>query len=101
MTVVELHHEATGGGARHNGATPLCYENRSAHGGATRMLEDDVGVLTDEAADVFAEAPPFLLVLGVLVGPKLVAGRLAVDHVLASHLVEQLGPLGGTHHADR
>ena len=65
------------------------------------MLEHDVGVLADELADLLAEPAPLRLVLGVLVGPEAVVLGRAVDDGLAAHVVEQLGPLGRRHDADR
>ena len=52
------------------------------------MLEDDVGILTDQVADVLAEASPFALVVGVLVLPELVLAGSTVDHRVDSHRVE-------------
>src|SRR5205807_3486100 len=70
------------------------------HGLAAGMLEHDAGVLPDQAADVLAQAAPLALVLGVLIAPEAVAGRLAVDHRLAAEVLQQLDLLGRAHHAD-
>src|SRR3954453_11067015 len=45
VPVVELHHVAGRGGARHHRAAPLAHEDRRAHGSAARVLEDDVWVV--------------------------------------------------------
>src|SRR3954467_11732486 len=58
VAVVELDHVARGGGARHHGAAPLAHEDRRAHCLAAGVLEHDVGVVADQAADVLAEAAP-------------------------------------------
>ena len=66
------------------------------------MLEHDVDVLAAvQLTDLLAEATPFGLVLRVLVGPELVSLGAAVDHGLAAHAVEHLGPLGRRDHTDR
>ena len=53
------------------------------------------------AADVLAEAAPLRLVLGVLVLPEPVVGRLAVDDRLHPEVVQELDLVRGRHHADR
>ncbi|MEZ5142523.1 MAG: hypothetical protein R2726_08410 [Acidimicrobiales bacterium] len=58
---------------------PRAAEHRRTEGLAAGVLEHDVDIATDEAADVLAEPAPLALVLGVLVGPELVARLLAVD----------------------
>ncbi len=45
VAVVVLDHVARGGGAGDDGARPLAGEDRGPHGLATRVLEDDVGVV--------------------------------------------------------
>jgi hypothetical protein len=57
------------------------------------VLEDDGRVLTDQPSDLLAQAAPLALVLGVFVLPELVALGRAVDHVLAAHVAQQVGPL--------
>ena len=73
----------------------LAREDRRPHGLAPGVLEDDVDVLTDQAPDVLAQTPPLGLVLGVLVLPEPVVGRLAVDHRLDPEVVEELHLRGG------
>src|SRR6478672_1981836 len=67
VPVVELDHVARRGGARDDRAAPFAHEDRRPHGVPSRVLEDDVGVVADESADVLAEAAPLALVLGVVV----------------------------------
>src|SRR6202008_3379088 len=76
------------------------HEDRRAHGLATGMLEHDGRVLADERPDVLAEPPPLTFVLGVLVAPEAVAGRLSVEHVLDAELVQQLDLVGRGHDPD-
>ena len=54
------------------------------------MLEHDVDVVADQAADVLAQAAPLRLVLMELVLPELVVGHLAIDDRLDPELVEQV-----------
>src|SRR5690606_12742412 len=101
VTVVVLDHVAGGRGAGDDRAATLGDEHRGAHGRAPGVLEDDVGILAGERADLLAEPPPLPLVLGVLVGPELVALFATIDHTLAAHRLQELHPVGRGHHADR
>ena len=101
VAVVVLDHVARGGRAGDDGAGPLAGEDRGAHGLAAGVLEDDVGVVADQGADVLAQAAPLGLVLGVLVLPEPVAGRLAVDDGLDAEVVEEGHLLGRGDHPDR
>ncbi len=65
------------------------------------MFEDDVRIVAQHAAHLFAQAAPLTLVLGVLVGPEPVTLGLAVDDELATHCVEELGPLRRRNHTHR
>ena len=101
VAVVVLDHEAGGGGAGDDRAAPSGDEDRRAERLAAGMLEDDLRVPAHEATDVLAQPAPLLLVLGVLVGPELVARGLAVDDGLDAELVEQVDLVRRGHHADR
>src|ERR1700684_4072017 len=92
MTIVVLDHVATCRGTGDNGSPAPGDEDTRAHGRATGVLKDNVGVSADQLAYVFAESAPLALVLGVLVLPEAVVHRLAVDHVLTSHFAQSLGP---------
>ena len=86
VAVVVLDHVAAGRRAGDDRAAALGHEHARAHGRASRVLEDDVGVVADQGADVLAEAAPLGLVLGVLVLPEPVVAARAVDDVLAAQL---------------
>ena len=101
VAVVVLDHESARRRAGDDGAAPRAHEHRRAHGRTTRVLEHDVGIAADELPDPLAEPSPLGRVLGLLVLPELEALGLAVDHVLDAQCVEQLGPLGARHDADR
>ena len=101
VAVVVLDHVARRGRAGHDRPRPLAGEHRRTHRLPPRVLEDDLGLGADQAADVLAEAAPLRLVLGVLVRPEAVVRRLAVDHGLDPEVVEQLDLLGRGHDADR
>ena len=101
MAVVVLDHVAAGGGAGDDRAAAGGDEDRRAERLAARVLEHDLGVAPDEAADVLAQAAPLALVLVELVGPELVAGGLAVDHRVAAHRPQDVALVGRRHDADR
>ena len=101
VAVVVLDHVARGCRAGHDGAAPLGREHRGPHGLASRMLEDDVHVVTHQGTDVLAQPTPLGLVLGVLVLPESVVGHLAVDDRLHPQVVEEVDLGGRRHHPDR
>ena len=90
VAVVVLDHVAARRRAGHDRAAALGDEDARPHGLATRVLEDDVGVLAHQAADVLAQTAPLGLVLGVLVLPEPVPALLAVDHVLTAQFAQRL-----------
>ena len=94
MAVVVLNHVTRCCGTGHDGATTLGDKDTGAHRGTTGVLEHNVGVFTNEVADVLAQATPLGLVLGVLVLPELVAGFLAVDDVLTTQFTEHVSLVG-------
>ena len=100
VAVVVLDHVARGGRTGDDDAAPLGGEDRGPHGLAARVLEDDVGVVAHQGPDVLAQPAPLRLVLGVLVLPEPVAGRLAVDDRLDPEVVEELHLLRRGDHPD-
>jgi hypothetical protein len=101
VAVVVLDHVARGGGAGHDGPRPLAGEHRCPHGLAPGCSKTISGSPPTRVPDVLAEAAPLRLVLGVLVAPEPVAGRLAVDDRLDAEVVEQGHLLGRRDDADR
>ena len=101
MAVVKLHHVARRRGACHHGSAALAHEDRGTHRLAADVFEHDVRVIADERADLFAEAAPLTIVLGVFVLPESVALRLAVDDRLDAEFVEQRRLLRRADDADR
>ena len=89
VTVVVLDHVAARRGTRDDRAAALRHEDARAHRGPTRMLEDDVGVITNQRTNVLAESTPLALVLGVLVLPEAIVHRCSIDDVLAAEFAQR------------
>ena len=101
VPVVVLDLESGSRRARDDHAAALGNEHRRTHRLPARMLEDDVDVPADEAADLLAQSQPLARILLGLRRPELVVLSTPIDRVLASHLVEQFGPLLRRHDSDR
>src|SRR5207244_5644061 len=100
VTVVKFVHVARGRGARHDGAAAFCYVDTCAERLATRMFEDDVGILAPgELTDLGAESLPFARILGVGVFPEFVTLGGPIDDQLGTHLAAQFSLLWARDHA--